>query len=102
VFFATIIFPPAFALQKPEFQVQLLIGLSLSENRTSENEDLQSIGNITMSERTYAFRITCSLAGGVIESVEPTVLLTLPDLPTIEVYLTAKDDQNKLGHYRMV
>ena len=50
-----------------------------------------------MSERTYAFRITCSLAGGVIESVEPTVLLTLPDLPTIEVHLAAKDDQNKLS-----
>jgi hypothetical protein len=74
-----------------------MICLSLSENRTSENEDLQLIGDVTMSERTYAFRITCSLAGGVIESVEPTVLLTLPDLPTIEVHLTAKDDENKLS-----
>ncbi len=48
-----------------------------------------------MSKRTYAFRITCSLAGGVIETTEPTALLTLPGLPTIELYLTARNDENK-------
>src|SRR5690348_7928248 len=48
-----------------------------------------------MSKRTYAFRITCSLAGGVIETIEPLVILTLPDLPTIEVHLNARNDQTK-------
>lgn len=50
---------------------------------------------MTLTKRTYAFRITLSLAGGVIETKEPTVLLTLPDLPTIEVHLHARNEESK-------
>jgi hypothetical protein len=44
--------------------------------------------------RTYAFRLTCSLAGGVIETEEGEIVLVLPGVPAIEVGIS-RDDQTE-------
>lgn len=45
--------------------------------------------------RTFAFRIACSLAGGVIETKEREIHLELPDVPPIEVGLSRNDQSGQ-------